>query len=148
MHRDDVRVFQLSGQPRFAHKTFEVGPRPLPEVGHDRHRHFTPGIPVVDQQNALHPAETDGTQEGIPFLRLYRQRREHIHSVAVGGVVGSRPDHLCFQLGSLRHLDRITPIFFRPAPASPQDATVAGPVRAAVAAAHRPAPPRGRQRTG
>jgi len=74
MHRDDVRVFQLGGQPRFAHEPLEIDLRPFAEVGHDRHRHFTPGIPVVNQKHALHAAEPDGPQERIALLRLHGKR--------------------------------------------------------------------------
>ena len=124
VHRNDVRMFELGGQPRFADEPFEIALRPVAEIRHDRHGDFTAGIPVEDQQHALHSAETDRPQELVPLLRFDRQRREDIDTVAGFRHGGIRADHSGLQVNGLSHQNQGL-LFLRPALSSPDAAPAA-----------------------
>ena len=66
-------MFKIGGQIRFTSEAFQFAAFPVTEIRHDRHCHFTVGIPVMHQKDTLHSAETDTADKLITGLRFQRQ---------------------------------------------------------------------------
>ena len=63
-------MFKLGSQKSLTGETRQLRGCAVAEIRHNRHRQITVGIPVMNQQNAFHSAESDTADELIACLRF------------------------------------------------------------------------------
>ena len=69
----NIGMVEVGGDPCFTDKLFRIPGRAFLEIGHKGHGDFPVGVPVMDQKNTLHAAETDTADELITLLSFLRE---------------------------------------------------------------------------